>query len=286
MATDPSAEQYRSGPAVETLIRPRRRGLNLGLGEALQSRELLYFLIWRDVTVRYKQTLLGGSWAILQPVLTMAVFSLFFGRLGKIPSDGLPYPLFSLAGLVPWTFFATGLGQAANSLVASANLLKKVYFPRVLIPIGAVLAGVVDVAFATLALVVMMIIYRVVPGLSALWALPLLALAAATAIGAGLWASALNVLYRDVRYVVSFGLNLWLFATPIAYPASLLPPQWRTVYALNPMVGVVEGVRWALLRSGEPPLEAVVVSTATAVLLLLSGLVFFNHMERRFADVV
>jgi lipopolysaccharide transport system permease protein len=271
---------------AETLIRPSRGWASVDLGEIWEYRELLGFLVWRDVKVRYKQTLLGAAWAILQPVATMVVFSLFFGRLAGVPSDGLPYPVFSLAGLVPWTFFSQGLTQSANSLVGSQNLITKVYFPRLIIPAATVLSGVVDFALAMLVLLGVMGGYGIVPSARILWIVPLLALAFITALGVGLWLSALNVQYRDVRYVVPFLAQIWLLATPIAYPSSLLAEPWRTVYGLNPMAGVVEGFRWALLGTGPAPGPIVIASTVAALILLASGTFYFRRMERTFADVV
>jgi len=259
----------------------------LKLSELWAYRELLYYLIWRDIKVRYKQTFLGASWAVIQPFLTMVVFSLFFGKLAKMPSDGVPYPIFSYAALVPWTFFANGLTHSSNSLVGSSNLITKVYFPRLTIPIATVLSGVIDFALAFVVLLVMMAYYGMTPTTNVVF-LPLFLLQAlVTALGVGLWLSALNVEFRDVRYVVPFLIQLWLFATPIAYPSSLLSEPWRTVYGLNPMVGVVEGFRWALLGTTSTvsgPL--LIASSFTAVLLLVSGAFYFRRMEKTFADVV
>lgn len=273
-----------SRPVVR--IEPSRGWVSLHLGELWRYRELLYFLVWRDVKVRYKQTVLGVGWAILQPVATMAVFSLFFGRLAAMPSDGVPYPLFSFAALVPWTFFAQGIQQSANSLVGSQNLIQKVYFPRLALPVATVLAGLVDFALAFLVLLAMMIATGHPPGPSLLWTIPLLVLSLVTALGAGLWLSALHVRYRDVRYVVPFLIQIWLLATPIAYPSSLLPEPWRTVYGVNPMVGVVEGFRWALLGTDTAPGPAVAVSSLAALALLAGGLLYFRRTERTFADVI
>ncbi len=230
-------------------IEPSKGWVSLRLGELWAYRELLYFLTWRDIKVRYKQTALGASWAIIQPFLTMVVFSLFFGRLAGVPSDGLPYPIFSFAALVPWTFFANGLTQSSNSLVGSANLIKKVYFPRLAIPIATILSGVVDFCLAFLVLVGMMFFYGVLPTVHIVWLPLFLVLAMVTSLGVGLWLTALNVHYRDIRYIVPFLVQIWMFATPIAYSSSLLDkyPGWQTAYGLNPMVGVVEGFRWALL---------------------------------------
>jgi lipopolysaccharide transport system permease protein len=273
-------------PLLQTHIVPSKGWLDLGLRELLEYRELLYFLVWRDVKVRYKQTLLGAAWAIIQPFFTMVVFSLFFGRLAKIPSEGVPYPIFSYAALVPWTFFANGLSQSADSLVGSANLLTKVYFPRLTIPIASVLSGAVDFVLAFVVLLGMMIFYRVTPTWNTLWLPLFLLLAFVTALGVGLWLSALNVEYRDVRYVVPFLVQFWLFATPIAYPSSLLSEPWRTIYALNPMVGVVEGFRWALLGTDTAPGPMILVSALAALVILIGGVVYFRRMEDTFADVV
>ena len=267
-------------------IKPSKGWVSLKLGELWQYRELLYFLIWRDVKVRYKQTALGAAWAIIQPVMTMVVFSLFFGKLGKIPSDGVPYPIFTFAALVPWTFFAHGLTQSSNSLVGSANLITKVYFPRLAIPIATVLSGVVDFVLAFIVLLGMMLYYGIVPTVHALWLPLFLLLAVVTSLGVGLWLSALNVQYRDVRYVVPFLTQFWMFATPIAYPSSLLQEPWRTVYGLNPMAGVVEGFRWALLGRNTAPGPIIAVSSLAAVVILVSGAFYFRRMEKTFADVV
>jgi homopolymeric O-antigen transport system permease protein len=267
-------------------IKPSKGWVSLKLGELWQYRELLYFLIWRDVKVRYKQTALGAAWAIIQPVMTMVVFSLFFGKLGKIPSDGIPYPIFSFAALVPWTFFANGLSQSSNSLVGSANLITKVYFPRLAIPIATVLSGVVDFVLAFIVLLGMMLYYGIVPTVNTLWLPLFLLLAVVSSLGVGLWLSALNVEYRDVRYVVPFLTQFWMFATPIAYPSSLLHEPWRTVYGLNPMAGVVEGFRWALLGGNTAPGPIIAVSSLAAVVILVSGAFYFRRMEKTFADVV
>jgi lipopolysaccharide transport system permease protein len=287
--SSPLAPKKRGSAAADApdiLIRPSTGLVSLDLTSLWRYRELLYFLVWRDIKVRYKQTVLGASWAIIQPVATMIVFSLFFGRLAGVPSDGVPYPLFAFAALVPWTFFAQGLTQSANSLVASQDLIRKVYFPRLAIPIATVLSGAVDLALALTVLGGMMAFYGVAPTLQVMWILPLILLAFVTALGVGLWFAALNVQYRDVAYIVPFIVQFWLFATPIAYPSSLLPEQWRVVYALNPMVGVVEGFRWALVGADTAPGPMVAVSAAAALILLLGGAFYFRSMERRFADVV
>ena len=266
-------------------IRPSRGWVPLRLGELWEYRELLYFLTWRDVKVRYKQTVLGAAWALIQPVCTMVVFSLFFGQLAKVPSDGVPYPIFSYAALLPWGYFAQSLGSASNSLVGSANLVTKVYFPRLVVPISGVLSGVIDFAISFLVLIGMMAYYGIAPT-AAITLLPaFFLLAMVTALGVGLWLSALNVAYRDVRYVLPFLTQFWLFATPVAYPSSLLAEPWRTVYGLNPMVGVVEGFRWALLGTS-PPGPMLLVSVAVALGLLVSGAAYFRRLERTFADLV
>ena len=272
--------------AQVVVIEPQHGWGSLGLGELWTHRELLYFLTWRDVKVRYKQTALGVAWAVIQPLSTMLVFSLFFGRLAKVPSEGVPYPLFAFTALVPWTFFSNGLAQASNSVVLNQNLVTKIYFPRLAIPIATVLAGAIDYALAFALLVVLMLYYGVVPTANALWLVPFSLLALVTALGVGFWLAALNVQYRDVRYTVPFLIQIWLFATPIAYPNTLLSEPWRTLYALNPMVGVVDGSRWALLGTGSPPGAMVAASTLVALVLLVSGALYFRRMERTFADVV
>jgi lipopolysaccharide transport system permease protein len=269
-----------------TVIRPSSGWRALNLRELWAYRELLYFLVWRDIKVRYKQTALGASWAVIQPFFTMVVFSLFFGRLAGVPSDGLPYPIFSFAALVPWTFFASGLTLSANSLVGSQQLIKKVYFPRLAIPVATVLSGLVDFAIAFMVLLAMMWFYGIIPGVAILWTAPLLLLALVTCLGVGFWLSALNVQYRDVRHAIPFLTQLWLFATPIAYPSSLLDEPWRTLYALNPMVGVVEGFRWALLGADTAPGPMILVSSAAAIAILAGGALYFRRLERTFADVV
>ena len=282
----PAGHSDTGGSRPITVIEPPKRWVPLDLRELWNQRELVYFLAWRDIKVRYKQTVLGASWAILQPVFAMVVFSLFFGRLGGLPSDGLPYPIWSFAGLVPWTFFSQGLTQAANSLVMSQNLLRKVYFPRLAIPVATVLSAAVDFVLAFVVLAAMILFYRIEPTPRVLWVIPLAALAFATALGAGLWFAALSVRYRDVRFVVPFLVQFWLFATPIAYPSSLLPERWHAVYAVNPMTGVVEGFRWALLGANTQPGSMVIVSTVAAVLILIGGAYYFRSVERTFADLI
>jgi lipopolysaccharide transport system permease protein len=282
-----AAEAQAAQPALPVNRIAPSRGLSaVNLREIWAYRDLLYFLAWRDVKVRYKQTVLGAAWAVLQPLMTMVVFSLFFGRLAGVPSDDVPYPIFSYTALVPWTLFATGLTQASNSLVGSANLIRKIYFPRLLVPLATVLSSLVDFAIAFAVLLLMMLFYGFVPTANALWLPLLLALTLVTTLGVGLWLSALNVQFRDVRYTLPFLTQLWLFATPIAYPSSLLPPQWRVLYGLNPMAGVVEGFRWALLGTGTAPGPMIAVSAVAALLLLASGALYFRRMERTFADIV
>jgi lipopolysaccharide transport system permease protein len=278
-----------AAPAPELtriVIRPSRGWVPLRLGELWAYRELLYFLAWRDVKVRYKQTVLGAAWAVLQPLLTMVVFSVVFGRLANVPSDGLPYPIFAYCALLPWQLFAHALVESGNSLVGNQNLITKVYFPRLVIPLAAVATGLVDFAIAFVVLVGLMAYYGIVPT-PAVLALPgLVLLALLAALGVGLWLSALNVQYRDVRYTIPFLTQLWLFATPVAYPASLVPERWRPLVGLNPMSGVVEGFRWALLGRAEPPGLMLAVSIVVVAGVLVSGLYYFRRMERTFADVV
>jgi lipopolysaccharide transport system permease protein len=256
------------------------------LRELWEYRELLFFFAWRDIKVRYRQTVMGALWAIIQPFLTMVIFSLFFGRLANVPSDGVPYPIFSFSALVPWTFFANALTQASNSLVFNANMVKKIYFPRLALPIATVVAGVVDFAIAFIVLLGIMFYYGFVPTINILWLPFLLLLALVTSIGVSLWLSAMNVQFRDVRYTIPFITQAWLFLTPIAYPSSLLSEPWRTVYGLNPMAGVIEGFRWALLGTDTAPGNMIVVSTLVALVLLISGAFYFRRMEQRFADVL
>ena len=272
--------------STKTVIKPSRGWVPLRLRDLWEYRELLYFLTWRDIKVRYKQTVLGATWAIIQPVFTMVVFSLFFGRLAKIPSDGIPYPLFAYAALVPWTFFANGLSQSSNSLVGSAELITKVYFPRLIIPVSSILSGLIDFAIAFAVFILMALYYGVYPTISILLLPFLLLLGFTTALGVGLWLSALNVRFRDVRYVIPFLTQFWLFATPIAYPSSLLSEPWKTIYGINPMVGVVEGFRWALLGTETAPGAMIIVSSLVAVCLLVSGVFYFKRVEKYFADVI
>ncbi|MCS6263315.1 MAG: ABC transporter permease [Nitrospira sp.] len=279
-----STEALTAVPRIR--LKPSNGWRALNLREFWQYRELLYFLSWRDIKVRYKQTALGALWAILQPFLTMLVFSLFFGNLAKMPSDGIPYPIFAFAALVPWTFFSNGLTQSGNSLIQSAGMLKKVYFPRLIVPISSILSGVVDFLFAFLVLIGLMFWYGIVPTANVVWLPFLLLLAFGTALGVGLWLSAMNVQFRDVRYTIPFLAQFWLFATPIAYPSSLLSEPWRTIYGINPMVGVVEGFRWALLGTATAPGPLIIVSALTMLTILITGMFYFRRMESTFADVV
>lgn len=267
-------------------IEPSKGWVSLKLRDLWEFRELLYFLIWRDIKVRYKQSVLGSAWAIIQPFATMVVFSIFFGKLAKMPSDGIPYPIFSYAALVPWAFFANGLNQASNSLVGNSNLIKKIYFPRLAMPIASVLGGFVDFVLAFIMLIGMIIYYGMVPTINVVWLPFFLILAFITSLGASLWLSALYVQFRDVRHVMHFLTQIWLYATPIAYPSSLLSEPWRTLYGINPMAGVVEGFRWALLGTKTAPGPIIIVSALTALMLMLSGVYYFRRMEKTFADVV
>ncbi len=273
-------------PPPVTVIKPSKGWVSLGLKDLWEYRELLYFLTWRDIKVRYKQTALGATWAIIQPFFTMVVFSLFFGRLAKVPSDGIPYPLFAFAALVPWTFFSNGLSQSSNSLVGSANLITKVYFPRLIIPVSSILSGFIDFAIAFAVFILMALYYGICPTISIILLPFLLLLGFTTALGVGLWLSALNVKFRDVRYVIPFLTQFWLFATPIAYPSSLLSEPWRTIYGINPMAGVVEGFRWAILGTDTAPGSMIFVSALVSLAVLISGVFYFKRVEKSFADII
>ena len=273
-------------PSSLTIIEPTHGWVSLNLGELWEYRDLLFFLAWRDLSVRYKQTLVGAGWAILQPFLSMVVFSLFFGRLAGIPSEGMPYPIFSFAALLPWQFFTTAMSNASNSLVGNASLLTKVYFPRLVIPTASVLPPIVDFGIAFIVLLAMMAYYGMALTWNVLWLPAFLLLALVTALGVGLWLSALNVEYRDIRYVIPFLAQFWMFASPVTYPSSLVPGQWRALYGLNPMAGVIEGFRWALLGTATAPGPLVAVSALVALAVLVGGLVYFRRMEETFADVV
>jgi len=273
-----------SGPVTQ--IRPASGWAPLHLRELWEYRELLYFLTWRDVKVRYKQTVLGILWAVVQPLLTMLIFSVVFGRLARLPSDGIPYPLFAYCALVPWGYFSNALAHASNSLVDHGRLITKVYFPRLLLPAASVAGGLLDLAMSSLVLLGMMAYYGIGPT-AVVWTLPLFVLlAAATAFAAALWLSALNVQYRDIKYIIPFLMQVWLFATPVAYSTSLLPARWRPLAGLNPMSGVVDGFRWALLGKPAGPSGTLAVSILAVLALLIGGLFWFRRMERQFADVI
>jgi lipopolysaccharide transport system permease protein len=249
-------------------------------------RELLYFFIWRDLKVRYKQTAVGVAWVVLQPLMSMGAFTLFFGRLAKLPSDGLPYPVFYFAALAPWTYFSNALTKTTNIVVGSQNLITKVYFPRLILPISGVVSGLVDFGISFLVLLAVVLRYGLRPGVHAIWLPFLLLLALATALGVGLWLSALNALYRDVGYVLPFLVQFWMLTSPVAYPSSLVPAKWQWLYGLNPMAGVIEGFRWALTGHGQPPNELMLASAVAVAVILVSGLMFFQRMEGTVADLV
>lgn len=275
-------------PVAETvvIIKPSRGAVKLGLRDLWEYRELLYFLVWRDLKVRYKQTALGLAWVVLQPLIATLIFTLVFGNLANMPSGGLPYAVFSFAGLLPWTYFATALTRAGGSLVNNAQLITKIYFPRLLIPLAATLAGLVDVAVSLVVLLVIMAVYGVAPGLAIVTLPVFLLMAVAAAAGASLWLAALNVQYRDINYLLPFLIQIWMYASPVVYATSLIPQRWQALYALNPMAGVVEGVRWALTGRTDMPLPMILVSAAVILVLLVSGLLFFRRTERTFADIV
>jgi lipopolysaccharide transport system permease protein len=283
IAVEPQAA---APPVPVKRIVPPGGVLSWNLKELADYRELLYFLVWREIKVRYKQTLIGAGWAVVQPVATMVVFSLFFGRLAKIPSGGLPYPLFFYAALLPWTYFAGALTGATSSVVENQRVITKVYFPRVLLPLSAVFSGMVDFAIAFVLLIGMALYYRVTPGPWLAFVPVFLLLAMLTAFGAGLWLAGLNALYRDVRYVVPFLVQFWLFASPVAYPSSLVPERWRAIYGLNPMAGVIDGFRWAVTGQNPPSAGLVAVSAAAVMVMLLAGLWYFRRVEATVADVV
>jgi homopolymeric O-antigen transport system permease protein len=273
-----------AGPVIT--IRPPKGWAPLDLREFAGAYELLYFLILRNLKLRYKQTALGAAWAVLQPLLTMAVFTVVFGRLARLGSDGLPYPVFALAALVPWTYFANALTQASTSLVDQHQLLTKVYFPRLLLPLAAVMGGLVDLVISFVLLLVMLAWYGITPSVRLLAVPAFTLLAVASAFAPGIWLAALNVRYRDVRYVIPFLVQIWLFATPVAYSTTLVPERWRAVYALNPMVAVVDGFRWMVAPAAQVPTTGIAIAVGTVALVLTAGLFFFRRVERTFADVV
>ncbi len=283
--TKDSIQETYFGHEHETVIEPTKGWRNLDLKELWAYRELLWVLTLRDIKVRYKQTVLGVVWALIQPVMLMVVFSIFFGKLAKIPSDGYPYPIFVYAALLPWVFFANAISSSASSVVGSANLISKVYFPRLIIPLASIGAGLIDFAIATLVLLLLMIFYGVGWSVNLLAAPVLVVAVLFTALGIGTFLSALNVAYRDFRYVIPFLIQLWMFATPVVYPASLVPEKWQWILYLNPMAGLIEGFRSAFL--GRPfDFEALGISFTVAVIVFLVGVAYFEKVERRFADII
>jgi len=280
------SELVRSEPTT-IYIKPSSGLAALNLRDLWVYRELVFFMIWRDIKVRYKQTLLGATWAVIQPVMTMLVFNFLFGTVAKVPTDGIPYPIFAYTALLPWGLFVTALNQASRSLTSNNNMITKIYFPRLVLPVASVLAGLVDFAIAFVILIGLMWYFKVQPTLSVVWTLPLfLILAILTALGVALWLSAINVRYRDVNYALPFLTQFWLFITPVAYSAKVISEKWQLVYSLNPMAGVVNGFRWALLGSGNGPDAALWVSVAISMVVLVSGLFYFRNMERTFADTI
>jgi len=267
-------------------IAPSRGWFDFNLRELWDARELLYFFVWRDLKVRYKQTAIGVAWVVIQPLLAMMVFTLFFGRLARMSSDGLPHPIFYYTALLPWTYFATALTSATNTVVDHQRVITKVYFPRMILPFSAVLSGLVDFSIGFVLLIGLMLYYHLVPTPAMLMLPLLLLLVVATVLAVGLWLSALNVIYRDVRYVLPFLVQFWLFASPVAYPSTLVPARWQWIYGLNPMAGAIEGFRWALTGHGQTPGALVFVSAGTVLLLLIGGLVYFQSMESTIADTV
>ncbi len=267
-------------------IRPSSERLASGFKELWHYRELLYFLVWRDVKVRYKQTAIGAAWAIIQPLMTMIIFTIVFGKFANMPSDGLPYPIFSFAALLPWTYFSKALNQSVSSVVADANLITKVYFPRLLLPLSAVVGGLIDFAIAFVFLLAMMAWYGLAPQWGVLLLPFFVLLTMLTALSVSVWLSVINVRYRDVGQAIPFLVQIWLFASPVAYPASVVPENWRFLYNLNPLAGIIEGFRWALLGNQNPPIVSLLLTTAVVLALLYGGIVFYKRMEKTFADVV
>ena len=279
-----AVQRHQSSPSI--VIEARRGLFSIGFETLWQYRELLYFLVWRDVKVRYKQTVIGIAWVVLQPVLTMVVFSLVFGRFAKIPSDGMPYPVFVFSALLPWNLFASSLGRSGDSIVANANLISKIYFPRLILPIAGVVSPVIDFGVAFVILLGMMIGYGISPG-PGVFALPLFVLLAmSTALAVSLWTAALNVRYRDVGHAIPFLIQLWMFVSPVAYPASVVPERWRVLYGLNPMAGVIEGFRWALLGKQTPDFVLIGISAIVVLVLMACAVMYFRHTERTFADII
>ena len=286
VTSNPSVATATASGPVTLRIEPPRGLFDLSLGEVWTCRELLYFFVWRDVKVRYRQTVIGVLWVVLQPLLTMGVFTLFFGRLAKLPSNGLPYPVFYFAALVPWTYFSTALVNCTNVVVDNQNVITKVYFPRLLLPVAAVCSGLVDFSIGFVVMIVLTLGYGIRPTIATFLLPVLILLAVLTALGVGLWASALNALYRDVRSIIPIIVQFWMLASPVAYPSSLVPERWRWLYGLNPMAVVIDGFRWALTGHGLRPGPMVLVTAAMVVILLIGGLIFFKRMEGNVADRV
>lgn len=276
-----------NNPALQTIIIEPTKGWKLPkLRELWDYRELLYFLVWRDLAIRYKQTIVGSLWAIVTPFTSMIIFSLFFGLLVKVPSDGIPYPIFSYAALVPWTLFADALARTSSSMVGNSNLITKAYFPRLIVPMAGTVSGVFDFLIAFVVLLVMMLLYGYLPTINILLLPFFLLLALLTTLGVGLWFAALNVRFRDIYFILPYITQAWLFATPVTYSSSLLQEPWRTLYGINPMASVIDGFRWALLGINPPPPAMIAVSTVVAVVAFISGLLYFKRVERIFADLV
>jgi lipopolysaccharide transport system permease protein len=280
----PLAKPLGSAPVAR--IVPPRGWFNIRFKELWAYRELLYFFVWRDVKIRYKQTALGVVWVILQPLLTMLVFTLFFGKLAKLPSQGLPYPVFYFAAVVPWMYFATALANVTNIVVENQRVITKVYFPRLILPLSAALSGLVDFAIGFVVLIIFILSYGIRPGLPAIYLPFFILLAVLTVVGIGLWLSALNALYRDVRYLIPFIIQFWMLASPVAYPSSMVPERYRWLYGLNPMAGVIDGFRWALTGRGQAPNSVLIASSAMVLITVFGGLLYFNRMEGSIADRV
>jgi len=269
-----------------TIIKPSRGWISINFKELWQYKGLLYFLIWRDIKVRYKQTVIGVAWVVFQPLLTMVVFSVLFGQLAKLPSEGIPYPIFTFTALLPWQLFAYAISQSADSLVANKQLITKIYFPRLIIPISAILSGLLDFGVSFLILIGLMFYYQIFPSWAILTLPFFVVLLIATAFSVGLWLSALNVRYRDVRYAIPFLIQLWFFISPVAYSTSIIPEKWQFIFGINPMVGVIEGFRWALLGKEGVSFPLLIISTAIVFIFLLIGLFYFRRMEKTFADLI
>ncbi len=275
-----------AGAAPVTRIAPPRGWFELRLREVWEYRELLYFFVWRDVKVRYKQTVIGVAWVILQPLMTMGVFTIFFGKFAKLPSSGLPYPIFYFVALVPWAYFAQALSNCTNIVVANQHVITKVYFPRLILPLAAVCSGVVDLAIGFVVMIILTLSFGIHPPISVVLLPGFMILAVLTALGVGLWTSALNALYRDVASIIPFVVQFWMLASPVAYPSSLVPARWRWLYGLNPMAGVIDGFRWALTGHGSAPGPQMAVSAAVVLVVLAGGLLFFQRVEGTVADRV